>query len=1059
MPAFSPYDFFLLRRPLKPVDALLAFHHRATEGGREAFKAGIRQAFSAPELQEAIYIASPDLHAELLRWLAGEKTDLREEDKLLLTLYKYYLRTSTRATPYGLFAGCTPGAVGEEPTDIRFSSPGAAGGAYKHCRLDMNYVAEIVAYLLRDPVIRHQATFRPNNSLYKVGNSYRYVEFFLKNKRRSYFLSGLGSSAYVEKVLAFTREGKRLPEIAGLLVAEGLGAEPEALHFAEQLVDAQLLVSDLEPTLTGDEFFRVLHGKLAAYRGAERYVRVFEEITVLLGRQDFSVAHYEAVRHLINRELVRTGSKDLVQTDLFFTPARNVLGKGVLTGLLDTLEDLHWLNRTETNPQLESFITRFKARYEAQEVPLSVALDSEAGVGYGLHVNGIADYMPLLQGIAFPGEPAAASVPWTPRTRLRHALLLRARAGRLQEVQLEESDIAPLRETGAPLPDGAYLAGSFLAQSQEHLDRGEYRFLFSALAGPSSANLLTRFGHGSPELTRHLEACIREEESRRPEAVYAEIVHLPKARVGNILMRPHLRKYEIPYLGQSSLPDEAQIPVEDLRVSIRENKVFLRSARLDRQVIPRLTTAHNYAKGLPVYKFLADLQSQEQVYHWSWSWYPFEQEVFLPRVVYKNVILSRARWFLRQADYPQLKNRQPDLAAFFGQLREKWQMPRLVVVQDGDHELLVDFTVPQSLELLARELREGDVVLYEFLATPDQCPLGDEQGRYTNEMVIPLRAARQPRRPILPAPARETAAPRSFMPGSEWLFVKVYAGNKTIGKLLTDTLWPLTRQLLAENRIDQWFFIRYHDPERHLVLRFHHASRPDFWRDVLAQLHGALAPLLAQGLITKVTTDTYQRELERYGAVGIELTEQLFCSDSIAVAEFLTRLDGDRGERYRWLFALRGVDMLLDDFGYALADKHQLLEALQRMFYQEQPPHSEARLRHAINDKYRQEGAAIGEILDPDRDPAALLAAVACFRRRSERNRPLVARMRAALPPGTTFNSVVPSFVHMFLNRLFVAKPRLHELVIYHFLSKYYKSQLARREQANRQAPAAQPYC
>jgi thiopeptide-type bacteriocin biosynthesis protein len=148
--------------------------------------------------------------------------------------------------------------------------------------------------------------------------------------------------------------------------------------------------------------------------------------------------------------------------------------------------------------------------------------------------------------------------------------------------------------------------------------------------------------------------------------------------------------------------------------------------------------------------------------------------------------------------------------------------------------------------------------------------------------------------------------------------------------------------------------------------------------------------------------------------------------------------------------------MLLDDFGYALPGKLRLLEGLQQLFFREFGHQSEARLRHALNDKYRLEAPAIAEILNPDRDAAALLPAVACFTRRSERNRSLVPRLQSALGPGKYYE-VVPSFIHMALNRLFVAKPRMHELVVYHFLSKYYKSQLARSVQGVRQAPAVSP--
>ena len=38
------------------------------------------------------------------------------------------------------------------------------------------------------------------------------------------------------------------------------------------------------------------------------------------------------------------------------------------------------------------------------------------------------------------------------------------------------------------------------------------------------------------------------------------------------------------------------------------------------------------------------------------------------------------------------------------------------------------------------------------------------------------------------------------------------------------------------------------------------------------------------------------------------------------------------------------------------------------------------------------------------------------------------------------FLEILPSYIHMSLNRLFLAKPRMHELVIYDFLLRAYTS-------------------
>ncbi|NOQ27509.1 MAG: hypothetical protein GQ564_19270, partial [Bacteroidales bacterium] len=43
-------------------------------------------------------------------------------------------------------------------------------------------------------------------------------------------------------------------------------------------------------------------------------------------------------------------------------------------------------------------------------------------------------------------------------------------------------------------------------------------------------------------------------------------------------------------------------------------------------------------------------------------------------------------------------------------------------------------------------------------------------------------------------------------------------------------------------------------------------------------------------------------------------------------------------------------------------------------------------------------------------------------------------------------NDLMGSYIHMLMNRLFKSKQRTHEMVIYDFLYRYYKSEIAKRK-------------
>ena len=61
---------------------------------------------------------------------------------------------------------------------------------------------------------------------------------------------------------------------------------------------------------------------------------------------------------------------------------------------------------------------------------------------------------------------------------------------------------------------------------------------------------------------------------------------------------------------------------------------------------------------------------------------------------------------------------------------------------------------------------------------------------------------------------------RIFVPGSEWLYLKIYAGENTLERILVRQLPIILRKLNKANLINKWFFIRYADPDTHLRIRF-----------------------------------------------------------------------------------------------------------------------------------------------------------------------------------------------------------------------------------------------
>lgn len=89
---------------------------------------------------------------------------------------------------------------------------------------------------------------------------------------------------------------------------------------------------------------------------------------------------------------------------------------------------------------------------------------------------------------------------------------------------------------------------------------------------------------------------------------------------------------------------------------------------------------------------------------------------------------------------------------------------------------------------------------------------------------------------------------RKFIPGSQWLYFKIYTGVKTADEVLAHTIRPFLRELYAERWIDGSFFIRYNDPDFHIRLRLH-IDRFENYAPIFRCFEASFQPLVESGAI------------------------------------------------------------------------------------------------------------------------------------------------------------------------------------------------------------------
>ena len=1116
----------ILRTPLKPLKTSFS-------------KQELQQLFVQKEVQEALFLASPNLLTECKKWLNHEITDKTEEEKLTYSLLKYALRMHSRCTPYGLFAGC--GIIENSSDTITINTKKVE----RSTRLDMNFTCALAQELVKLPFIQPYLKFYPNTSIYNLQHKIRYVEYYYNNKRRIHQISAVDNSSYVQTLLQKAQQGATLNALAQSITNKEI-TTAEALEFLQEIVAAQLVVSELEPAVTGDEPLTQIINCLLHLSPLEKPVPIFREglrgvsmidtknqelqnIIFLLQNTQTQLTNidqkigneiliYEDLAENLKQLNIPFELSKLFQTDMFLniSPSRHSCGvqrkqesdknngqisdnfsatlqnfrndDKVQDQLTNAITILNQLTSKPAKTNLSEFQKMFYERYEDKEVSLLEVLDIETGVGYAQNTNHTGDVNPLVNDIMLPYDNNQdTELNWSKKQSFLFRKLLIAKQNNERVIQLTSKDVAAFKVNWEDLPDS-------FSVMYKHLGKREEKDLLSIdnVGGSSATYLLGRFASSNKEIAELVTEIADTEQRNNPDVIFAEIAHLPESRTGNILMRPAFRQYEIPYLSNSTLPEEQQIPLSDLSLSVKYNQLMLRSKRLNKQIIPRLGNAHNYSfNALPVYHFLCDLQTQNLRGGLYFDWGAIKNEFsFLPRVEVENVIISSATWQLKKEQFQELLDKKEPILILSKKWQKKWQLPDLVLLADRDNELLINLKNELSLKMFVAEIKKRPAItLKEFLFDEKTAAVRDEQGNaYTNEFIAilqkeptinPIRHSlrsdsvdkessqnneqipdnfsatlqnfrndetNEKTLSVASLPFGEVR--RSFSLGSEWLYYKIYCGVKTADRILTEVIKPLTETLIEQQLIDSWFFIRYADPDVHLRVRFHFTDLNHIGT-VIQLFKNAIAEYEQTGLIWKIQTDTYQREMERYGTNTMMLSEQLFYYDSQCIVDMLDRIDGDEGEEIRWLFAIKAVDVLLSDFNYSMEQKRELVENLKIGFAHEFNMNKDLKMQ--MDKKFRIHREAITKVLNAENDETGQLQPLfELLKQKSESIKPLVTEILTIQQNNQLqlhINDLMASYIHMLLNRLFKNKQRMHEMVIYDFIWRTYRSQIAIQQQ------------
>ena len=1012
--AYKPLEWLVVRAPLLPTHTgmrLLSDPAAALED---------------PRVRAALAVGATDLLAALERPSAGTA----RRDKAQRKMQRYVIRMATRPTPYGLFAGVALASFAGS-TDIKL----AAGDVRTRSRPDMAWLIDVVAGLEQREDVRDRLTYRANTAAHEVGGRLVVDTETSPAAGQPPGSFSVRATAAVRAVLEAARQPRRFADLAAVALAQPAATESKARRLLSELIDRQLLISELRPPLTcsdpAQHVLERLQGADAAADVARPLARLLDDLAAWDAQPiTLKSAGYRALLDSA-KAIHRPPTADLLQVDSALELEHRAISSRVGREAARAADLLMRLSPSAAGLSLQVYRNLFAARYgPEQEVPLLELLDPDIGLG-------------ALQTSWPPADAARAAR----RDGLLVTLAAQALRDRQPEIDLDDTLVGALQlrdPDTITFPTSIDLAVILLASGPPAIDTGDFELLVGANVGSQSAGrYLGRFADllGN-EATQALRDAVVQEDQRdlAPDEIAAELVYLPRrARSANVAVRPRLSHHEIVIGTSPGVADGAVIALDELVVGLRDDRLRLRCPRAGKYVRVRAGHMLNSMQAPAVVRFLEDIQREGVAQLSGFDWGPASRLPYLPRVRSGRVILAPARWRMdasvRDRDLPT--NEPGPFAEALARWRAAWAVPPHIYLSAGDNRLLLDLDDPAQAEQLRHELRRiergGPVLIQEPIPDSQSAWLAGPGGAHIAELVIPLVATAAPQ-----AAERRTAgtaagiaatagrADRLRPPGSDWLYAKLYMPRLIENEFIAGPLASFAQFAVAAGLAHEWFFVRYADPDPHVRLRLRGAPEVLLCR-LLPQLTAWALELLDDDRLLRFSFDTYEREVERYGGPqAMALAESVFAVDSATSATVLGEVLAGKVTLDSHVLAAISIDDFLAGLG---------LDADRRLaWYREtQSPRKEA------GDAYRRYGAILRAALTGARTviehDRALEALQPILQTRRTALAPIAAALGDLAAAGSLDakrHSLWASYLHLHCNRLFgsaISEPVLFGLL------------------------------
>lgn len=832
----------------------------------------LRDVWSLSEAADSIEQASPLLAQQVQALCSVASPETRQLRRAVVSVMRYLLRMTGRATPNGLFAGIAPASFGERP--------GWSWGEWHRpvIRADGDWIADLVARLEADPELLRHLHVMANNTILIRGDRL-IMPYPPRSCRTDGSPAAEVSVRYTSAVrIAVDAAASPVPvhAVVALMRSEFPDVPADRVEgLVSSLVERGVLISSLHaPSATLDALDHLVEqAEAAAAPSATGLVADLRTVRDAIARhnQVLAPADGRRLRTALRRKMTALSS---VKAQPFTLDLRMDCSLTLPPQVAREAEQAATvLARLSAypfgTPAWKDFHNRFFERYGINSlVPVRDLVDPDVGLGFPV---GYRDAQPE-QGEAL--------------TAREQRLLSLAQAAVLDgrdEIHLDEDLIRTLTvgDRNAPhVPAHTELRFRIRATSQEALESGDFVLHGIAPSRGIGTTIGRSLGLLAPDEQARVAVMLEELPVNTPGAVPTQVSFTPLDRGDTNVTRVTELLPAVISLAEHRPVDARTIPLDDLAVGCDRRRLYLvslsRACLLDPMTLHALDLRGHTP---PLGRFLTEISRAQTAVLTVFPWASATALPYLPRVRYGRAILSPARWRLDRSELPDRRASWGEWHKAADEWRARRRVPDEVAVAEGDQLLPLDLSERAHLALLRAHLDTHESVIL----TEAESEEGWFDGR-SHEIIAPMTAVRPPQWPAVPPVTADQLVTRDhgYLPGAaSWLLVKLYGHVDRQPEILADHLPALLGQW---DEPPTWWYMRYRDPRWHLRLRIAVPSEQDFAltaRRVSSWANG----LRRAGLLADMQFATSYPETGRWGPGPLmNLAEDVFAADSRALA-------------------------------------------------------------------------------------------------------------------------------------------------------------------------------